>query len=364
MTQDNRCTIPFTGRPQIHLYDNTFSPCCKIGSSPIDPINGLLTKKFIELRQDVINNRRNPQCNSCWKIDDEGGPSYRRRHSQHFKNPLDWESLDPMQPVTGAEIAFSNKCQLMCVYCSPVVSSMWASQQSRFSQNLIVLQPIEPRKIYDILDVNLLKSIQVTGGEPMLDQDCIDFMMSLPFDPERYISIITNLSYGPAVMNSLNSIVDRHPNIEVLCSLDAIGENVTRKYLNWELWDTNFRAIVERARERRKKYPNSYTVIKFTMNIMNYMNLRDIVEYVLEFRQAGDKGITFDVNVISEDQRTSMKSGIIDQSAQIELDDRLLKMLRPRELNTIRQYNSVLKNVSLDEDLEKSTEEYLKEYLK
>lgn len=363
--QDNRCTIPFTGLPQIHLYDGSVSPCCKVQSSPIDPVTGVLNKKFIELRQDIKDNKRNLQCAACWKIDDNGGPSYRRRASHHFDRPLDWDKLDVSQPVVNAEIAFSNKCQLMCVYCYPTVSSMWEDQQSRFTKfKGIAVRPAQARKIHEILNVNLLKNVQVTGGEPMLDQDCIDFMMTLPVDPNRYISIITNLSYGAAVLAKLNDIVERHANIVLMCSLDAIGENITRKYLNWNLWDKNFRIITNGLQERRKQFPNTTVIIKFTMNIMNYMNVRDIMEYVLKLRQAGIEGVTFDINPISESDLTSMKSGVIDQSAQIEINDRLQNLLGEKELNTIEQFNSFLRNVTFDPILAERTEKYLKEYLK
>jgi len=365
MEQDNRCTIPFTGLPQIHLYDNSVSPCCKVHSSQIDPVAGILNKKFIELRQDIKDNKRNEQCSACWKIDDDGGPSYRRRHSRHFDRPLDWENLDIHQPVRNAEIAFSNKCQLMCVYCYPQISSMWEDQQLRFIKfKGIAKRPPESRKIHEVLDINLLKDVQVTGGEPMLDQNCIDFMMSLPFDSERYISVITNLSYGTAVLNSLNNIIDRHPNLVVMCSLDAIGENITRKYLNWELWDRNFKIIIAGLQERRKKYPRTNVIIKFTMNIMNYMNVRDIIEYVLNARQAGFKGVTFDINPISEGEITSMKSRLIDQSAQIKIDDRLISLLDKKELNTILQFNDFLQNVNFDPVIAQRTKEFLEEYLK
>jgi len=362
---DNRCTIPFTGLPQIHLYDNSVSPCCKIHSSPIDPETGILNKEFIELRQDIKDNKRNEQCSACWKIDDDGGPSYRRRHSHHFDRPLDWENLDIYEPVRNAEIAFSNKCQLMCVYCYPQISSMWEDQQSRFRKfKGIAVKSEEPRKIHEVLDISLLKNVQVTGGEPMLDQDCIDFMLSLQFNPTRYISVITNLSYGTAVLKSLNNIIDRHPNIVIMCSLDAIGENITRKYLNWDLWDRNFNIIVAGLQERRKKYPNTNVIIKFTMNIMNYMNVRDIMEYVLKIRQDGFEGVTFDINPIAERDITSMKSGLIDQSAQIKIDDRLRSLLDKKELNTILQFNDFLHNVKFDPQLFVRTKEFLEEYLK
>ncbi len=362
---DNRCTIPFTGLPQVRLYNNSVAACCKIEATPIDPELGILNKSFIQLRQDIKDNKRNAQCASCWKIDDEGGPSYRRRHSQHFNKSIDWENIDIYQPVRNIEIAFSNKCQLMCVYCSPTVSSMWEAQQERFIKfKGFPVKPVEPYKIHEILDVNLLKNVQITGGEPMLDQDCIDFILSLPFDQDRYISVITNLSYGPAVVAQLNKIIDKHPNIHILCSLDAIGENITRKYLNWDLWNRNFENIVVGLQERRKKYPGISVVLKFTMNIMNYMNVRDIIEYVLKYREAGLNGVTFDINPLIQSDVTSMRSDIIDQSAQIKIDDRLERLLNEQELNTVLQFNALLRNSTFDYKLSERRKEFLREYLK
>ncbi len=282
--EDNRCTIPFTGVPQLHLYNNTISPCCKIQSSPLEKGRGALTEKFIEIRQAIIKNERSPLCNACWKIDDLGGSSFRKKYSHHYLNPLDWDNLDINSQPTGVEIAFSNKCQLMCVYCSPTVSSMWEGEQKRFIKFVrIADKPKEEFDIHEIIDVDSLKVVQVTGGEPMLEDKCIEFLLKLPVDNTRQMSVVTNLSYGKAVFGILESILDRHKNMFVLCSLDAVGENITRKHLNWELWDKNFRQLAINLQERRKLFPQQAIMIKLTMNIMNYMNATDIIQYALSF---------------------------------------------------------------------------------
>jgi len=365
MTQDNRCTIPFTGVPQLHLYNNTISPCCKVVSSSLEKGMGALTPQFIELRRAIINNERSPLCSACWKIDDLNGLSFRKKYSHHLQNPLDWDNLDINAQPTGIEIAFSNKCQLMCVYCSPTVSSMWEGEQERFIKFIRPADKVKEKlDINEILDINLLKIVQVTGGEPMLEDKCIEFLLNLPPDNKRQMSLVTNLSYGKAVFEKLESIIDRHKNIYILCSLDAVGENVTRKYLNWDLWDKNFRQLVNVLQERRKLYPNLVIMVKHTLNIMNYMNATDIIEYVLSFRKQGLYGVTFDINPIAYNQMTSMSSGKIDREAKIVLNTEDVRLLNPRELSLITQHNVYLDNVELDPDLEKRTNEFLKEYLR
>lgn len=363
--QDNRCSIPFTGVPQLHLYNNTISPCCKVASSPLEKGMGAITPQFIELRKAIIKNERSPQCNACWKVDDLNGLSFRKKYSHHLDSPLDWDNLDVNAQPTGIEIAFSNKCQLMCVYCSPTVSSMWEGEQERFIKFIRPSDKIKEKlDINEILDVNLLKIVQVTGGEPMLEDRCVEFLLNLPVDNNRQMSIVTNLSYGKAVFSTLESILDRHKNMYVLCSLDAVGENITRKHLNWDLWDRNFRQLVDNLQERRKLFPSVAIMIKHTMNIMNYMNARDIIEYALSFRKQGLMGVTFDINPIAYNQMTSMSSGKIDPTAKIVLNTEDAALLNARESSLIVQHNIYLDNVEFDPNLEKRTNEFLKEYLK
>ena len=122
---DNRCTVPFDGYTQIFLEKGTVTSCCKIRHQSFEKSSSLLTQSTIELRQSIVKNERNIQCQSCWKIDDSGGPSLRRRASTHFAKTIDWDNLDIYQQPKKIEISFSNKCQLMCAYCGPNSSSMW-----------------------------------------------------------------------------------------------------------------------------------------------------------------------------------------------------------------------------------------------
>ena len=261
MTIDNRCTLPFTGTHVLNLKNHTFATCCRSEHNSIDKSTGILTPSLIELRKAVIDNKRSPLCLQCWDRDDKTGMSYRRMQSLHFRNPVYWENkwdtLDPYQPVDGKiEIVFSNKCQLMCIYCGPNVSSMWEENRNNFSNKFLTYE-INSRPVLDIddfIDISKTMEINITGGEPMMEPACIDFLLKLEPDMNRAITIITNLSYGPATFNSLLSIIERHKRVLLGVSLDTLGKNATRKYLNWYLWKRNFEELASSLNERSNVY--------------------------------------------------------------------------------------------------------------
>jgi MoaA/NifB/PqqE/SkfB family radical SAM enzyme len=360
---DNRCLLPFNGRSQVLLHKNTVSACCKTPQYPIDPVTGILTPQLVELRKSVIDNERNIQCKNCWEIDDQGGPSY-RRHSKHFTEKIEWEKLDPYQPVEHVELSFSNKCQMMCVYCSSLNSTMWEDSISKFSKfkNYIFDNSIVPPKVQDVLEINKLKEIYITGGEPLLEQECIKFLMELPFDGNRKITVITNLSYGPATFKVLQDIILKHRNLTVLSSLDAVGENLNRKYLNWELWKSNFKNLADNLQERIIDFPKIYLAVNVTVTILSYKEVQGVIEYILDYRKDGYKGITFDINPIANNQESSLQSGVIDPNYSLELSDKYKKILSKREKDSIIMFNDMLRNVKYNPELYKRTEVFLKEY--
>lgn len=360
---DNRCTMPFTGISELALYNGTVATCCKTPYVPLDPVNGVLTKELIELRTSIIKNERNEQCKSCWEIDDDGGPSQRRRNSHHFTNPLDWDNLDPYQPVRHIGVAFSNKCQLMCVYCSPTVSSMWEASQEQFSAFKAPALKVEtPPNIKDVVDTDNLLSIHISGGEPMLEPACTSFLLDLPFRHDRKIGIVTNLSYGTATFGVLQQIIKRHPNIGISCSLDAIGENSSRKYFNWEMWERNFQELAKTWLPRFRIFPNAYLHINITVSVLNYKNIQEIIDYIISFKRK-DIPIKFDINPVGSFEFASLASIEVDRSVKIEIKDSDIRLFNERELEIIRNFNNLIQQSVHNKSLEKPTKIFLIKYL-
>jgi molybdenum cofactor biosynthesis enzyme MoaA len=329
--------------------------------------NGILTQKFIELRQSILNNERNSQCESCWERDDNTNMSPRRT-SQHLKNPEvwknKWETLDLYQPVNSLIVTFSNKCQMMCIYCSPQVSSMWEDSQHRLPFKGIKHRPDieQPKKLEELADMSKVTGLTISGGEPMMEQACIDFLQTLEPNHNRHMGIVTNLSYGNAVFNTLIDILNRHGRMATAVSLDSMGENKTRKYLNWDLWQSNFEKLISNFSVRKKIFTDIHIGVIITVTILNYMDVQGILEYIISFRKKGID-IRFSIHPIDSKQMGSMASGRLDPTLTIQLGNDE-QYLSDRERWMIDSFNKLIIGTILDTELEKLTQEYFKEYFK
>ena len=353
---NNKCTVPFLGPFKFIIDKQSVSPCCNVRSSPIDPNNGILTEDVITLRKSILINERHEFCDKCWSITDKGGPSMRSRFSKH--NKIDWStiSLDYMPYIV--DLTFSNKCQMKCIYCGPHSSSLWESALDVTPQ-----ETKDSSLAIDILKKLTLSEIVVTGGEPMLDKNCIDFLLNLDFDPNRKIFFVTNLSYGNKIFDRLLDIINRHPNIILTCSIDDIGDNISRKYLNWELWDRNFRRLVDNLQTRKKLYPIAGVNAKITLSMFNYNKIGDIFRYVLSFRKQNLKGVTVALGSVGATELSSLNSIQVDKNYRVDLSTEDVELLNDYEKSLIKSINSMIENSKFNELQAKEAVVFFKKHL-
>lgn len=360
---DNRCSLPFTDLTNISLDTGMITPCCKIPVTPLDPVLGVFNKTVIEVRQSIIANERSPHCKSCWDITDNGGISRRTQYSTH--KDINWDTVDVMAPVEHIQVKFSRTCQLQCVYCGPWSSTTWQNNISDYKDIKFWLSDNDTKAktvLTEILDPSKLKTIQVSGGEPMLDEECITFLKELAFVPDRKMSIITNLSYGRAVMTKLLEIIAIHPTIKINASLDAIGENLSRKYLNWDLWKSNFDILIDNLQERIKHYPYSSINIKPTINILTYEKTQEIVDFIIQYKRKGYKGLTFRLGTPFRHEATSMWSAPLNKDFKIILDSEDDSLLNDAERQQIKLFNDMIDSAIVIPELAEKTANLLAVY--
>ena len=361
---DNRCTVPFDSISVFDADSGLSTPCCKILRTPVHPVRGLLNDVTMSVRQSILNNERSEYCSACWKIIDEGGISRRTQNSNH--DTIDWSNIKVDQPVEHLQINFSKVCQLQCVYCGPWSSTTWSNNIEKYNGYRYPITDVDKNlKVSDYVDIESLKSIQISGGEPLLSDECIDFLLNdLDFNPDRKLSLITNLSYGPAVFNKLLEIIKKHPTISVRVSLDAIGDNTSRKYLNWDLWKRNFDSLIDNLQERIKLHSNTFIYIKPTANILNYHKIPELVNFIVDLKRKGIKNLTFSIGTPFMHEMSSLWSDEIDNTVRINLEEEDLALLTESEILHIQLFNDTIKNAKvIDTELQDSTKKYIKIYL-
>ena len=356
----NKCTIPFTGYTIIHIDTKKITPCCKVDAELLN--DKTLTDRHMQLRQDIINNKKSNLCSRCWDIEDNGGMSFRKIWSSH--ELVDWSGLRIDQSILNIEFKISNKCQLQCAYCGPDASSMWQESVPLWPVKgiLPIIDISNQLNIHNLLNINTLRKIKITGGEPMLEQKCIDFLLELPFDKNRELSIITNLSYGKNVFDKLMQIINRHPNITVICSLDSVGKNISRKYLKWELWESNYKSLLG-SLQTRLIYEDATLRTLITVSILNYSKLTEVIQYHLEYRKLGYRNTNFLLNYIALNEILSMNSAELDKTQTIKLADEYILLLSNVEKLEVEKFNELMSNVEVNKSLSETTSEFLDRYL-
>jgi organic radical activating enzyme len=203
--------------------------------------------------------------------------------------------------------------------------------------------------ILDILKKMVLSDIVITGGEPMLDDDCINFLLDLDFNPARKINLVTNLSYGKHTFNKLLNIISKHPYIRITCSIDDIGDNISRKYLNWDLWDRNFKELVNNL-QSRKQYLDAFVNAKITLNVFNYKKIGDIFRYVLSYRKQKLQRVTVAMGSVGSHELSSLNSIQIDKNYKVDISASDFNLLNRYEKSLIDSVNNMIQNSQFNKE--------------
>ena len=208
--------------------DMTKSICCLTeaysddpGTESMTPMEYLNSPKIVQMREQMADGIRVPQCHLCWKDEDSGTQSYRQKinsylHSpwftSYFKHKKDFNT----DMVVMADVKIGNTCNFACVMCNPSDSSMiynsWAKQKdSPFVKDYIDADPdyFERVKrtgykstsyrnyIESILSNDKIRYIKFLGGEPLLDHKLLQMLVDLPDSRKKKLSLnfVTNGSH-------------------------------------------------------------------------------------------------------------------------------------------------------------------------
>lgn len=207
-------------------------------------------------------------CSYCRNIEESGGVSDRLRQ-------IDAPDLSPPELIDNAtaiqvsptvlEVFFNNTCNLGCLYCTPVLSSVINAENQKFGsfeKNDVSLTAIDTR--YKDLSPHFwswfptgfvkLKRFGVLGGEPFYQKEfekLLDMIEQYP-NPDCELNIISNLM---VTADRLTMFVDRLKQllltkkikrVDITCSIDCWGPQ--QEYVRWGLdldqWQKNFELLI------------------------------------------------------------------------------------------------------------------------
>ena len=245
-----------------------------------------------DIRKSLYNGIRHSNCKDCYTAEDKGGMSYRKALKRNYEvQNADSVILNSPKVI---ELKFSNLCNLKCVFCASVCSSLWEHEvglPKYVTKNQKVSANYMKKVIFDWLENNIesLDCIMYLGGEPAIQPEFYDIVdLLVKHSPEKVgvkeLTFSTNTYYGDAhrkkFEDAIQKVLDVGHTIFPRVSLDGIGDKqiYQRTNLKWENFEKNMLSFFNKF---NMKTPGITKVrANIALNILNLIYCEEIVKYL------------------------------------------------------------------------------------
>lgn len=303
-SKDVICPYPWThfsthtdGRMRICCNTSTSGDILDSDGNPIyiDEIKNIkdyFNQDFYKnIRKQMLNGDRPNICSACYSIEDKNGTSVRNGVMQSFEvekftDNTDLETGEIINlSVESLDLSWSNKCNLQCKMCGP-----WASNQLETEYNDLYkfFEPLDNNKwSYKNLKITLDKisatvtELLVTGGEPLLNNDFLefcDYLHNNDLSKNIIFTFHTNLTIMP---KKFFDRLSKFKMVRMHISIDAVGDlyEYVRYPGKWSVVDRNFRKLIELIENHPTYEVEIHTVFQ-TYGIHGFV---DILKYFNQF---------------------------------------------------------------------------------
>lgn len=288
------CYYPFKA---IDVISNSkIIPCCRFDerlNQTTDPVTSNNTITDIFHNSDYYNNMRNKMlkgekikgCWKCYKEEESNMPSMRLRSHQSMNQNIEI-NLEYMEVEVG------RFCNLKCRSCSPDVSSGFHNEMKSDKSMEKFWNWDLSDKMFDVDNqlnevflhikkeqVESLRYLKVTGGEPLLSQYFVDFLNKLvEWDLAKNISIelYTNCTFLPK--QKLLDNFKYFKFIELYMSIDDINErsDFLRSGSEWKVMEK----VAKSWANFTSKNDNMRLSVSTTISIFNIFYLKQLVDWI------------------------------------------------------------------------------------
>lgn len=241
------CSVPWL-HTEINLQNNRILPCCKYTGeslgSPVDFLQVWSGEKYSQLRQDLANNVHRTECRACDVATNSF--SYKKFKNNSYKNFHQDLSTNALPRVV--HITLKNTCNFACRMCHPASSSKLhdLSKKSKFLTDLYQAKIDDEFHIKSLSGIfGNLQQLTITGGEPLIDEDCIELLSMVERESSRFksLTLSSNLSViHPKIFSALQNSTAA---ININVSID--GPEHIHQYIrygsNWNTITTNLKKL-------------------------------------------------------------------------------------------------------------------------
>lgn len=209
-----------------------YQPCCWMHNTiPVSNKQNLETARI--QFSDMVMSDKETYCSECIRREKlNNNLSHRQLVMQHV--PDDAEHGD----VNVLELQIDTVCNAACTICGPEFSSLWRKQ-------LKINEPVvnESVKLYHMFDLHKITNIRLLGGEPMLSNDYIQLLKTIPNPENITVQYNTNGSIFPD--SEMLKIWSNYKKIILIFSIDDIDQRFgyVRWPLRWNKVSQNFQFV-------------------------------------------------------------------------------------------------------------------------
>lgn len=295
--------------PAVHKI-----PLAELKNNPAALFN---TKHIKEARKQMLNDEKPPECDYCWRIEENGSTSDRIYKSLE---PWALPSYDRVIELTGdedvypsyLEVDFSNVCNMKCVYCGPEYSSKWASDlkqngpikvlegtdKENWAQGWQDLDKLTFKNNIENPYVEAfwqwfpdayehLKEYRITGGEPLMSKETfrsIDWLINNP-NPDLHFNINSNLCVPDKLwekfIGKIKILKDSNTIKKVTIYTSAEAWEEAAEYARTDMDFALFKARVEQLLE----IGNIRVVVMSAFNILSITTFQRFLEWILDLKK-------------------------------------------------------------------------------
>jgi MoaA/NifB/PqqE/SkfB family radical SAM enzyme len=268
--QSPYCSAPWNGL--TIREDGQVRTCC-VGKTVL----GNLNKQSIfeieqspilsEIQNMLLEGKSHNNCVACVNQEDKQNYATLRAHYQKY-----YPEINSKLTLKFVDIRWNNRCNIACMYCSPVFSSTW-SDRLNISNTISVAPDYQEELLLWILDrCDQTNEIMLVGGEPMLMKQNYKLLKQLPQDCQ--ISIITNLAYDLDQLPCFDDLVQR-PQDKIIWNLSMENVGLQFEYVrsgaSWEQTEKNIKLM-------STLWPNTLS-LNFVYSVFSAFDIINTVKY-------------------------------------------------------------------------------------
>jgi MoaA/NifB/PqqE/SkfB family radical SAM enzyme len=351
------CVIPFTSITTSP--NNHWRQCCD--SPPLIEYDGQYFSIFeynIEdmwnhdfykkLRMDLITGVKNPACNKCWKKEEVGAFSYRKKANNNSKL-IDEETIEQVYNNNGhldlhpkyIVLKIGNLCNLKCIMCNQVSSDkiekeivVWKSKQEQLPQWLNYIDQYDvPDEIKDVRSLSLKSTpekviaqlepalsqcyeLELVGGEAFVNpftNDLLEYCITKGIAKNISIQTISNLSL---INKKQVELMKQFKSVDLTASFDHIDVE--------QFYFIRYPASYTDFRKNFDSLVNSDVInlkISTTFSIFNIFDIDRIFDEFETISQSLSKPLTINFNLVLEPNYFDIK--YLEETQKAELTNKI-----------------------------------------